>query len=146
MRKDTVSLQVELPSEFVELLAERGDEILKALELAVAEACRVAESGLIQERRVRIKQRSNERRDRIIRIGRLAHRLMRRKLLSMPVGLKKHDREQFKNRTLSAVSLEMHEDAEIIRIALFRHKLESSCLVNASLDVVKKLWAAKSPS
>lgn len=124
MRKDTVSLQVELPSEFVELLAERGDEILKALELAIAEARRVAESGLIQERRVRIKQRSNERRDRINRLGRFAYRLMRRKLRSMPGGLAKLDREQFKNNSLSAVALELHEDTEIIRIALSRHRTD----------------------
>jgi uncharacterized protein (DUF2384 family) len=74
MPKQTVPVSVELPTEVVELLATHGDELLAALKDAIAEAKLIANSGLIQERRERIAQRSAERCDRIVSVWRNAHR------------------------------------------------------------------------
>lgn len=89
MAEPTVPIKIELPTELVELLAADGDALLIAFEVVIAEARRIAASGLIQERCQLIAQRTDDRRLAMAMIGRQAHRLYRRGVDDMPDGLSK---------------------------------------------------------
>ncbi|MEX0692924.1 MAG: hypothetical protein WD075_00640 [Rhodospirillales bacterium] len=146
MPKQTVSLSVELPTEVVELLATHGDELLAALAGAIDEAKRIAKSGLIQERRERVAQRSAERRDRIVTLGRHAHRLHRRRIRSMPASLSKYERADYREAAIDAVASELGEAPALIRIAIMRHKalIEPKVRERRFLSVLRRVLAGES--
>tara|TARA_R110001592_G_scaffold55759_4_gene170462 strand:+ start:101 stop:739 length:639 start_codon:yes stop_codon:yes gene_type:complete len=118
MSKQTVPLQIELPVDLVELLANHGDELLAALEAAIVEARRVADSGLIQERRERIERRSEARREILLKVGRYAHRVYRR-LSIEDIGVS--DRNSV---AVSLVARELEQPPALVKIALSRHRKE----------------------
>lgn len=107
MAEPTVPLKIELPTELIELLASDGDAMLIAFEVVIAEARRIAASGLIQERRELIARRSDDRRFAMAMIGRQAHRLYRRGVDDMPDGLTKQDQADFRDGLKRSIASEM---------------------------------------
>jgi len=146
MPKQTVPVSVELPVEVVELLANHGDELLAALEGAIAEAKRIAKSGLIQERRERVAERSAERRERIVSLGRIAHRMLRRRVRALPDDLSKHERADYRDAAFDAVAAELGETPALIRIAITRHKalIEPKVRERRLLKVLRRVLAGES--
>ena len=122
MAEPTVPIKIELPTELIELLASDGDAMLIAFEAVIAEARRIAASGLIQERRELLAQRSVERRVAMSSAGRIAYRLYRRRVAEMPSGLSKHDRAAFRSGIKSSIASEMGLAPTLLQIAMARHK------------------------
>lgn len=122
MAEPTVPIQIDLPTELIELLASEGDAMLIAFEAVIAEARRIAASGLIQERRELLAQRSTERRVAMSSAGRLAHRLYRRRVAQMPSGLSKADRTEFRSGVKSSIASSMGLAPTLLQIAMARHK------------------------
>lgn len=122
MAEQTVPLQIDLPTELIELLASDGDAMLIAFEAVIAEARRIAASGLIQERREMLAQRSVERRVAMSSAGRIAHRLYRRRFAQMPSGLSKADRAEFRSGVKASIASEMGLAPTLLQIAMARHK------------------------
>lgn len=122
MAEPTVPLKIELPTELVELLAADGDAMLIAFEAVIAEARRIAASGLIQERRELLAKRSTERRVAMSSAGRIAYRFYRRRVAQIPSGLSKADRSEFRSGVKSSIASEMGLAPTLLQIAMARHK------------------------
>lgn len=122
MAEPTVPIKIELPTELIELLTSDGDAMLIAFEAVIAEARRIAASGLIQERRELMAQRSSARRVAMSSAGRIAYRLYRRRLAQIPSGLSKADRSEFRSGVKSSIASEMGLAPTLLQIAMARYK------------------------
>lgn len=122
MYKRTVTLQMEVPTELAEVLAEHGDDLLAVLQCVIAETKRVD----LRAKLSRAKQERAEKRAkhlvRLKRIGRQAFRLYRKRLADIPKKIKGAERTERRKQLVREVARELNEDFFLVNIAMSRHR------------------------
>lgn len=122
MPKRTVILQMEVPAEFAELLAEHRDGILAFLHSVVAETKRAALHGELAAIEQVGPNRQMERIARFKRIGRQAYRLYRQRRREIPKSIKGADRTERRKALILEIARELNESFEFVNAALSRHR------------------------